>query len=369
MKIVGIDARLLVQTGVGVYLRNLLHYLQEFKTPELKFYVYLRSDDYNQIKIGQPNFIKKRADFRWHSINEQLGFLNRINSDNLDLMHFTYFSYPLLYSKPFIITIHDLIPFFYKTGQASTKSPLIYQFKHLVYKSLISNAIHRSTGIIVPSNAIKKQIVENFSKKVGKKITITYEGIDYLLKNLNQERKLKLKYKKPFLFYLGNFYPHKNLENLIRAFSKIDTKDIKLILVGPDDFFTQRVENLVRQLNQKDRILLHKKPTRKDTVFFYKNALALVHPSQAEGFGLTLAEAVYYQLPIIASDIPVFSEIFENSFIKFNPKNVKDIQTKILSFLNKKPKFNYGKILKKISFKKMAQNTLKLYLQVFKEKI
>lgn len=363
MKKIGIDARLLMQTGVGVYLRNLLYYLSELKTPNLRFYIYLRSQDFSEIKFKSPNFLKKKADFHWHTFGEQMGFLKRINKDKLDLMHFTYFSYPILYSRPFIMTIHDLIPYKYKTGLATTKNKIIYYIKYSVYKSLISNAVNKAEIVLTPSNQVRHEIIDEFGTKFKNKVVALHEGVDYKLKITKEDNRLKKNYMNPYFLYVGNFYPHKNIENLIRAFSKVDSK-IHLVLTGPDDFFSRRLAALIKKLKQNQRVIFHKNAARGEIVFLYKNALALVHPSYAEGFGLTLAEAANYKLPVIASDIPVFKEIFGNNYLKFKPQSVKDMRAKINLFLKKKPNFNYSSVLKNLSFKKMTQNTLKLYLQI-----
>ena len=58
MKRIGIDARLYYQTGVGVYLRNLLYYLNKINPKNLRFIVYVLKKDYNKtILLPQPFLI------------------------------------------------------------------------------------------------------------------------------------------------------------------------------------------------------------------------------------------------------------------------------------------------------------------------
>lgn len=362
MRKIGIDARLIGQTGVGTYLKNLLHYLDELNTQGCLFFVYLNKNDFKLLNFRSKNFIKKDAPYRWHTLSEQTDFLGKINADSLDLMHFTYFSYPVLYNRPFIITIHDVIPYLHKTGRASSKSALNYQIKHITYKALISNALSKAKLIITPSFTVKNQLVKLFSSKIKDKIVPLYEGVDYQIGAVVPDVRLKKQYSKPFFIYIGNFYPHKNVENLIKAFGKVKNL-ANLVLIGPDDFFAKRIEDLISHEKLNERVILHKDASREELVFFYKNALALIHPSLAEGFGLTLVEAAHFKLPIIASDLAVFNEIFEGKYLKFKPEKVADISQKISYFLEKRPKFDYQKVLKKTSFRKMAADTLKIYKQ------
>src|SRR3989338_4221188 len=129
MKRIGIDARLYFQTGVGVYLRNFIHYLQNFTPKDVEFYIYVLERDASQIDFKNSLFIKREVQTLWHTLDEQTLFYSVLQKDKLDLMHFTYFSYPVLYNRPFIATVHDITPLNHKTGRASTLSPWLYELK------------------------------------------------------------------------------------------------------------------------------------------------------------------------------------------------------------------------------------------------
>ncbi len=358
MKKIGIDARLLNQTGVGTYLQNLLFYLDKMDLKNKIFYVYLRKEDFNNIDFKNKNIIKKIANQRWHSFSEQISFLFQLIKDDLDLMHFTYFSYPIFYLKKFIATIHDTTPLKFKTGKASTKNIFLYQIKHLIFKLVLFLQVKRAVKIITPTKTVKSELIDLYGPSIAKKIKVIYEGINYKILKTKENSTLKNKYKN-FFIYIGNFYPHKNVDNLIQAFMKIK-KNFQLILIGPDDYFTKRLEKYLKKINNKNIILI-KKPSLNDLVFFYKNALAIIHPSLSEGFGLPLIEASYFKTPIIASNIKVFKELWKDQYLAFDPKNVDDIVNKINYFLSKKPKFDYQKIIENYSFEKMTKMTFSIY--------
>lgn len=360
MKKIGIDARLLYQTGVGTYLQNLLFYLDKKKIKDNLFFVYLLKKDFNKINFKNKNIIKKIADFKWHSFSEQVGFLKILLKDNLDLVHFTYFTFPIFYPKKFILTVHDLTMIFFKTGKASTKNIFFYYLKYFIFKLFFFISLIRAKIIITPTFSVKKQLIDYVNFNIEKKIRVIYEGISYHLLNCKIKKRLEFKNFKKFFLYIGNFYPHKNVENLIDAYIKIKAKN-QLILIGPDGYFYERIKKYLDKIKDP-RIILLKNIKREEINWFYKNCLALIHPSLSEGFGLTLVEAAFFNKPIIASNIDVFKELWKNEYIAFDPKNIDDIKSKIEYFIKRKPKFNYKKILKKLSFQKMADKTLKLYL-------
>lgn len=358
MKKIGIDARLYSQTGVGTYLKNLLYYLDKYNSKNIQYYVYLIKDDFDKINFKSKNIFKRLANYRWHSFSEQIFFLITLLKDNLNLVHFTYFGYPIFYFKKFIATVHDLTPLFFKTGRTSTKNILIYNLKHLFFKIILFFQVRNALKIIVPAKTIKKQLINLYGEKNKSKIDYIYEGINYQLFLHKENKNLSKKFFN-FFIYVGNFYPHKNVERLIEAYNKLNTK-FKLILIGPDDYFTKRIEDYLKKIKSKN-ILIIKKPKIEDLIFFYKNTKAIIHPSLSEGFGLTLVETAYFNKPIIASNIDIFKELWEDKIIYFDPYDINDIKNKIEFFIKDEKKVDYSKLFKKFSFIKMTKKTLNIY--------
>jgi len=368
MKKIGIDARLYSQTGVGTYLRNLIHELSLCSAEDIIFYLYILPSDENKLPNLPPNFIVKEAPFLWHSFDEQSAFLRILNQEGLDLMHFTYFGYPVLYKRKFIATVHDLTPLLFKTGKASTKNPFIYGMKHFFFKFILRSQIEKAASIITPTETVKNQVVRMYGSHLKDKIIPLYEGIGYELTHTKENESLKSHYQRQFFIYVGNFYPHKNVTRLIKAFAGIKS-DCQLILIGPKDYFAATIQQYIKQFRMEGRIIIVDDATTSDLVFFYKHARALIHPSLSEGFGLPVVEAAYFGLPIIASDIPVFQELLKGKYSSFDPHNATDIRKKITSFISHSFKTDYRSILAQYSFKTMAQQTLSLYQKALESNV
>lgn len=362
MKKVGIDARLYFQTGVGTYLRNFLNNLQKINPSNFLFYIYILKNDASKIIFNSKNLIKRETDASWHSFSEQIEFLRTLYKDNLHLAHFTYFSYPVFYKRKFIATVHDTTPLVFKTGKAST-NPLIYPIKHFFFKVVLATQVARAKKIIVPTKTVKRELVDIYGRQLKDKTIPLYEGIDEELIDARENKSLKKIFPGKFLIYVGNFYPHKNVERLINSFLKVKT-NTQLILIGPDDFFSKKLLHYINIMECGKRIVFYHNATTQDLIFFYKNASALIHPSLSEGFGLPLVEAAYFGCPIIASNAAVFKEILDGCYLSFNPYDVDDITNKINYFFERKPKFGYSKILKRYSFEKMTKEILEIYKSV-----
>ncbi len=366
MKRIGIDARLYFQTGVGVYLRNFLHYLQELAPKDTEFYIYVLERDADQIHFKTNQFIKREVRTLWHTFDEQTSFYSVLQNDKLDLMHFTYFSYPVLYTRPFIATVHDITPLVHKTGRASTLSPFLYEIKHAAFKYVLGQQVKNAKRIITPTDSVKKQLFEIYGVQYMEKITPVFEGVNYELMNAKENISLKKDFPKRFFLYVGNFYPHKNVGALVAAYKSLKT-DTELILVGPTNYFSDKLKEEIAAEGIKNIRFYHTGKVE-DLVFFYKNALALVNPSISEGFGLPLVEAAYFNLPIIASNLDVFKELFGEEYIYFDPKDVKSIAGKLEKFIeyskSKNPKVNYSTLLKNYSFEKMTREIADIYKEL-----
>lgn len=372
---IGIDARLWNQTGVGRYIRNLIYNLQVIDKQN-DYVLFVMDRDYDDVKFRISNFKIVQTDISWHSLEEQLKFPLLLNKYNLDLIHFPYISVPFFYNKPFVVTIHDLIPYHFSTGKASALPLPIYGLKLAAYKLIVSNAAKKAKKIVVPSNATKEEVVKHLNVPAGK-IVVTYEGVDENLKFKNpfgpssgqgQKSKLQLKIKNYFL-YVGNAYPHKNLDRLLSAFNILISQypNISLVLVGREDYFYKRLKERAKKLGVLGSVIFIGGADDQKLANLYKNALAFVTPSLMEGFGLPGLEAMSNGCLVLASDIPVHKEIYKDSAIYFDPLNaesikniMRDVYSNTLMYRSGKKDFGF-KRAKEFSWKNTAEETLRVY--------
>ena len=225
---IGIDCRLWKQTGVGRYIRNLVFNLLKIDK-ENEYVLFVRGEEENEIeneisefKIENLKLKSVRANISWHSVSEQFRFPGIIKRQKIDLMHFPYIGVPIFYKEPFVVTIHDLIPYHYPTGDASTLPIWLYGFKMLAYRFVINSAARNSRKIIAVSNATKDEIADHLYVD-KRKIEMVYEAADDFSaiggSSSGQDN---------YFLFVGNVYPHKNADKLIEAFEKIvsENKDL-----------------------------------------------------------------------------------------------------------------------------------------------
>ena len=364
MKHIIIDARLYgpKHTGIGRYTKNLLIALSKNpKFSDYKFSLIIYKDLESEIKKDLNNhFHLIPTNIKHYSLSEQFLLPFLLYKQKPDLVHFTHFNKPILYFGKSIITIHDLIKHFYKGKETTTKNPLIYWPKYLIY--LILTFINIKTNqLIVPSNFWREYIIQHFKIK-PQNITTTYEATDPQF--LSTIYDLRSTIYQNYIIYTGNLYPHKNIDIIFKALKKLP--DLKLKIISARSFFTQKIKDKIKQYNIENQVEIL--GYIKDSEFqkIYSKALALVHPSFMEGFSLTGLEAMALNCPVISSNSSCLPEIYNNSVLYFNPNSSEELIEQIIK-LQKSDKLREKLIklgleqIKKYSWEKTAEQTLQIY--------
>lgn len=372
---IGIDCRMygLKHGGVGRYVENLVEEL--YKNGNNHQYVlFVRKDFQESQKFLSSNFKIVLADFPHYSLKEQVFFPSIINNENLDIMHFPHFNVPVFYFGKYLVTIHDLIKHTSKGMQTTTKNAWLYWLKYLGYKLVFASAVKRAKKIITPSKFVKKEIIREYLID-SSKIEVTYEGFDHKIQNQKKEVLKKYQIEKPFLLYVGSVYPHKNVENLIKAVVILNQENhpsfpkITLVIICGRSVFWQRLQSKIKEMNVEDLVKMTGFVPDEELGSFYQEALVFTFPSLSEGFGLPGLEAMATGTPVIASDIPVLREIYGNAAEYFNPLDPEEMAKKINEVItNDKIRNNLTRKglerVKDFSWQKMASQTLQIYNSV-----
>jgi len=339
---------------------------------ENHYFVFLRRENWKEYVPKSKNFTKVLADIPWYSLREQVQMPKIIGKCGPDLVHFPHFNIPYSYKGKFVVTIHDLILFRYPTRRASTLSAPAYFLKKKAYNRVIGRAIRKSEKIIAVSQHTKNDILDNFGVIPGK-IHVTYEGVDVVEKppQENIETILK-KYDiiRPYILYIGNAYPHKNLERLVLAFRNISGKHpgLQLVLGGTEDYFFKRLKHFVAEKNISP-VIFAGHIAEEDLPAIYREARVYAFPSLYEGFGLPPLEAMARNVPVASSDASCLPEILGDAAFYFDPRGISGISEAVERVLldeNLRKKLTAAgkQQIKKYSWRKMAEETLDIYQSI-----
>lgn len=173
--------------------------------------------------------------------------------------------------------------------------------------------------------------------------------------------------KADYFVYTGNSYPHKNVSRLIDA---VIMAKVNLKIISSRSVFVERLEKEIEAKGAKKQIeILGFVPDEKFRNI-YKNSVAFVYPTLDEGFGLPPKEAIMNGTFAVVSNIPVLKEVYEDTVMYFDPYDVESIANTLekvlkMSKAEKDKRIKYAQnFLKRYSWKKMAEETVKIYESV-----
>jgi len=369
---IGIDCRMYSGgfTGIGRYVYELTRNI--FRLDDQNQYVlFFNEPEYSAFTSPNDRIKKVKVNAPHYSLKEQTKFCRILKKHNLDLMHFTHFNAPILYKKPSIVTIHDLTLSFYP-GKKMTG------FLHRMgYHIVIKNAVKNAKKIIAVSNNTAKDLQEILHVH-AEKIEVIYEGVDSNFRPGADETyalalKEKFKIDKPYLLYTGVWRSHKNLKNLIKTFSILKEEynyDGYLVITGrKDPIYAPEILSQTYSLELSDDIIFTGMVDEMDLIALYGGAQVYVFPSLYEGFGLSPLEAMQCAVPVAASNASCIPEVCgENNALFFNPNDPANMAETIYSIISDKSLRarlieNGLARVKTFSWKRMAQQTVKVYIE------
>lgn len=354
---IGIDCRLsgLAHAGIGRYIENLIVRLPQ-QAPDIDWVFFFH--DSQQIPAALNGEIVL-VPIRHYSLSEQLKLPIIFRRANLDLLHVPHFNVPYFYSGKLVVTIHDLLWHEQRGSQVTTLNPWTYWLKYAAYRQVAKRAAQRADQIIVPAQTIKNTLAKYYPFTAAK-TNVTYEGVDDRLVTHRQSSVKKLPQR---LIYVGSLYPHKNVSLIIDALRQLP--DWELLIVGARNIFQENIKKLVVQYQLSERVSFAGYLPDDKLAQEIQRAAVLVQPSLSEGFGLTGIEALALQTPVLASNIPIFKEIYGEAAIYFDPHSV-DSFINSLSHVRSFDRGSAQQVVAKYSWDEMTAHTIEIYRQAIK---
>lgn len=227
--------------------------------------------------------------------------------------------------KKVLLTVHDL-NFLYELDQEAQEIEL----------KKLQKRIDRAIHIVAISQYVKNDIQKHLNV-AGKDISVIYNGCS-LFKGKSQAPTFKPKGK--FLFSVGTILPKKNFHVLPCL---LQNNDYELILAGlHNNEYEQKIREEAKRYGVDDRVKIIGPIPEGEKHWYYENCDAFLFPSIAEGFGLPVVEAMYYQKPIFLSLHTCLPEIGSKYAFYFNREFDRELMQK--EFKNGIEAFHKGSI-------------------------
>ena len=331
---IGIDVREFVGTTTGIarLLSGLFERLPTLR-PEWEFIFFgnrktllpFQSRNSRLLRLWEP------MPFWW----DQVAVVGSLSREKIDLFISPYYKIPLLAPCPVVHIIHDIIPLtspYYGTWR--------YLIPRLALEILGRLCAGKAAVTLTDSFYTKEMLLKRFHLS-DQKVHVIYPGIGPHFSPSREDPSCegvmtKYRIRKPYLLYVGNFKPHKQVHCLIQAFGELPEplrSSTQLVLAGRRSQETKSLERLIEELRLEDSVLFTDFVSEEDLSSLYGGATLFVFPSSDEGFGLPPLEAMACGVPVIASNAGSLSEVLGHAAILVESGNPKRLSEEIARLL------------------------------------
>ena len=319
-----IDVRMISTSGIGTYIKNLVPLVIE-KLPHMNIRLIG-----NQQELQRYSWTKNQrvtvvpCDAPIYSIQEQFDLYRIVPKDTV--LWVPHYNIPVFRKGKMIVTIHDVLPL---------AMPQIIQGIHKkMYAEFMFNAVKRKANTIICVSNFTKDQLKLYTGISDKKITTIHLGVERAW--FGMQKSQISPYNKPYILYVGNVKPHKNLIRLIEAFDLIKGNIVHdLVVVGKKEGFITGDQLALEKASKIDgRVLFTGHVDDELLKQYFLHADMLIFPSLYEGFGLPPLEAMACGCPVIVSSSASLPEVCGDAAIYCDPNNTNDIAEKILLVIN-----------------------------------
>jgi len=221
-----------------------------------------------------------------------------------------------------------------------------------------------ANSIFVYKSSMGKQIANFFRGKVH----FVENGIDTSLINSISSKK-----KKFGACMIGGLRPSKGLYNIVPIWKKVieEIPQATLVIVGGGlKEYETHLEKEVKKAELQNNIFLKGALANKEALKYLKSSKIFFFPSHEEGWGIAILEALSCKKPVIAYDLPVYSNIFKNTIITVELGNInmfaKQTCKLLKSHAKTKAKEGYS-LAKNYDWKSIAKKESQIFKKIIKE--
>jgi len=214
-------------------------------------------------------------------IAEQIGLPLAIARSHAELAHFPTLFVPRFVPCAYVVTVHDLIDLHFPQFVKPQVRPYLCGFVAPVL---------RGARAVITDDETTVDDLERFLGVDARRVRVIPLGNDDPL-----DVPVPVVHPRPYVLYVGNRRPHKNLATLIAAWTSLPSeRAVDLVLSGaPDD--------ALRAARGPGDIIFLGERSDDELRCWYAGAAVYAHPALREGFGLPLLEAMRNGAPVVAS--------------------------------------------------------------------
>jgi alpha-1,3-rhamnosyl/mannosyltransferase len=369
-KTIAIDARKLRDFGIGTYVRNLVRGIAALDLDD-RYLLFVRPDYDGSLDDLPENFRVLTERSAVYSVRELVAMSWRLYRLRVDLYHATHYVLPGVVPCPTVVTIHDIIHLLFPDY-------LPNRLAHYYAHRMIRRSLARGNAIIAVSQNTRDDLASYF--RIGtRKIHVIYNGVDTAFRHHLEPDDLQASLAaqglaQPYLLFVGNPKPHKNLDSTVQAYARareLAGFEAPLVCVGARAGTDFKLRQRAAQLGIEGQVLILGHVSDEALPAIYQGASLFLYPTLYEGFGLPVVEAMASGTPVITSNNSALREIAGGYSHLVDPLDIEEIARAIAHCMSDPAhRENLRKLglrrSESFQWSRTAEQTLALYREVMR---
>ena len=309
--------------GIGRYVVNLACSLARLVEPDIDL-VLLCDPSAGAANAALPELPRVFSPASPFSISQQWVVPRTLRHLGAGLYHSPYYLMPYFPCVPAVFTCHDMIPLIY---------PQYFSAAHRTIFRLAHALALKSSGVVLTNSyATRADLMRHF-RLARQRIVVTHEAADprFTPQPSAITDAVRRKYSLPerYVLYVGSNKPHKNLVRLVEAWDMLTAGDrtagYGMVIAGYWDKRYPQARIRVRDLSLEYNVLFLPNVPEADIPALYSAASVFVFPSEYEGFGLPVLEAMACGVPVVCSSSSSLPEVAGEAALLVNPLDVEGL--------------------------------------------
>lgn len=240
--------------------------------------------------------------------------------------------------KPYIVKYHISI---YDESKVLSIYKNFRKEKNTIIDSFIRAVLARMAIVFMSKAKVNIVVCKYLGEQLAKcginseTIKLNYNGIDFEKIKTYYDKNIKKKYD---LCFIGRIEKNKGLLDIIEVVDKIKKQkpDILTVIIG-DGSYLQEIKNIIRDRGLEKHIRITGFLGSERYKYLQESCIFISPTYAKEGFGLTLLEALFFNVPVVAYSNPIFKEIFAvYDSVKLIQQNISILEDTILGLLQNK---------------------------------
>ena len=220
-----------------------------------------------------------------------------------DVVHHGGGTVPIAARRPILLTIHDLQYLAHPDYFSTTRRAYL--------RWMVPRSVRRAAVVAVPSAFVRGTVIEAFGVADERVVVVPHGVPDATPIEGSAIEAVRERFglgARPYLVYPSVTHPHKGHAALVEMMATLDG-DLALVLTGGVGAAEADLMSAIRGRGLTGRVIRTGRVADAERDALIAGAAALVFPSEYEGFGAPLVEAMALDTPIVASAQPAVREV------------------------------------------------------------